>query len=102
MGQRDGHGHFSRGNYSYVGDWKDGERHGLGKERMPSGEIYDGNFEGNQRNGIGTSTCTLGGATKRVSGEWKNNLQHGFCKEVSVDGVVVIATKSDGRLQMNE
>ena len=101
MGKRDGHGHLYRDNYSYVGDWKDNERHGLGTEKMPSGEIFVGNFEGNQRNGIGTSTSAARGSTKSVSGEWKDNLINGFCKTVRDDGAVLIATQSNGRLQLN-
>lgn len=41
------------GEYSYEGEWENDLRCGFGKERMPDGSVYEGNFRDNLRNGKG-------------------------------------------------
>ena len=77
-----------------------GLRHGYGKEKMPDGEWYQGNFEDDNRNGIGTSH--RGDTTISISGEWKDNMQHGLCKTVSSNGAMSIAYQSYGLLHLNK
>ena len=53
----------------YVGQWKNGEYHGLGKLTFRDGSIYEGQWKENKMNGHGTYTSPDG--TKR-EGEWEN------------------------------
>ena len=88
-GVRHGYGRFEGKLSCYEGDWRDGQRHGYGKEEMSNGELYEGNFEFDNRNGIGTSY--LKGTTfDRVTGEWKDNKPHGLVKTVSSNGSLSI------------
>ena len=100
-GRRHGHGIFYGMNYRYEGDWKYGLRHGYGREMMPCGELYVGIFENDNRNGLGTSYQS-NNRTISITGEWKDDKQHGLCKTVSASGAISIAFQSNGELHQNE
>ena len=68
---------------------------------MPSGELYVGNFENDDRNGLGTSYLRNNTIIK-ISGEWKDDMQHGLCKTVNANGAISIAFYSNGKLQRNK
>ena len=42
--------------HNYTGDFKDGKRHGTGKYIYPNGDIYEGEWKNNIREGEGTFT----------------------------------------------
>ena len=82
----------------YVGEWKEGKRHGQGTEiinyyltsdlmgYMTGIEEYVGNWENNERNGQGTSTNYSKdgtGNTETYIGEWKEGERHGKGTKIS-------------------
>ena len=54
----------------YVGDFKNGKKHGRGIESYANGDQYVGAFKGGKRHGLGKFTSTDG---KNKEGVWKNN-----------------------------
>ena len=44
----------------YVGEWKDGNRHGQGNEQLIDGSLYAGEFKNDKRYGLGTNTWASG------------------------------------------
>ncbi|GAX09721.1 hypothetical protein FisN_19Lh191 [Fistulifera solaris] len=57
-----------------------GERHGLGKMTWTNGDVYEGNFENNLRNGKGTMVFAAHPGDKSIGkydGCWKNDMMHG-------------------------
>ena len=77
FGQLNGQGSliYIRGTASYVGEWKDGEKHGYGTYKRPS-DTYVGEWKNNKRHGQGTVT-NRSGRTYYI-GEWKNDYKHGL------------------------
>ena len=73
---------------------------------MPSGELYVGYFENDDRNGLGTSYQNDNTTTRTeilsVSGEWKDDRPHGLCKTVNTNGSISIAYQSNGKLEMDK
>ena len=53
----------------YVGEWKDGVAHGQGTYLFPSGKKYVGEWKDGNEHGQGTLTYVDG---KILKGEWKN------------------------------
>ena len=53
----------------YVGEVKDGERHGRGTLTLPDGEKYSGEFKDGKYDGRGTLTLPDG---EEYVGEWKD------------------------------
>jgi hypothetical protein len=58
----------------YVGEYKDGKRHGQGRIMSTHGENYVGEFKDNNRHGQGTITLPNG---KKYVGEWQDGEMHG-------------------------
>ena len=93
---------------TYEGQFKDGLRHGFGKQIWPDGSIYEGFWENDQCNGKGRLINAEGhvyfgdwvndkadgnGIFKHTDGtmyegEWKDDVQNGYGKEVWNDGSV--------------
>ena len=74
----------------YVGEWKDGKRHGqgsmtMGAETKWSGNNYSGDFKSNIANGYGTYTFANG---DKYVGEFKNSRFHGKGIKTFTDGRV--------------
>ena len=58
----------------YVGEKKDGKRHGQGKFKWSDGDKYVGEFKDGKRNGQGTYTWS---GRSRYIGEWKDDKKDG-------------------------
>jgi len=54
----------------YVGEWKDGKRHGQGTFTFADGEVYEGEWKDGKRTGQGTYTFTDG---TTQTGIWEDN-----------------------------
>ncbi|CAK0869166.1 unnamed protein product [Prorocentrum cordatum] len=89
-GLRNGHGEYtaSDGVTKYVGQWRDGKRHGRGRLTYdPEGEAhYDGAWEDGQKHGFG---CQVWPSGNRFEGQWKCGKMSGRGTMVWVDGGVV-------------
>jgi len=60
----------------YVGEWRDGERHGHGVYEWPHAK-YEGDFWHNQRQGHGVYESRTDSMHLLYTGEWQNNQYHG-------------------------
>merc|ERR1712070_657980 len=58
----------------YVGEWKDDKKHGYGKHTRADGSIYDGDWKGGKRNGKCTFTYASGNV---YDGDWKDDKRNG-------------------------
>ena len=58
----------------YVGEFKDGLRHGQGTHTWSEGSMYVGEYKDGKRNGQGTMTYSSG---NRYVGEWKDGKRNG-------------------------
>ena len=67
----------------YVGEYKDGKRHGQGTYTYASGNIYVGEWKEDGRHGQGTYTFTNGDI---YVGEYKDGKRHGQGTFTFVDG----------------
>ncbi len=73
----------------YDGDWKDGNRHGKGKLAWTTGEVYDGQWISDSRNGCyGRYIYASNDAWNRsyYEGEWDGDNRHGNGKLVWKNG----------------
>jgi hypothetical protein len=100
----------------YVGEFRNGKRHGRGVYTWPNGDKYVGNWEGGKRNGQGVFTGQNGikyigsyqdgkrhgvGTTifpdgKKYAGEWENGKKNGRGTWTFPDGTKQGATYIDG------
>lgn len=60
---------------TYIGTFKDNLRHGKGYWVHPVGEVYEGEYELNKKQGLGVYSFKSSG--KMYIGEWKNNKVEG-------------------------
>ena len=67
----------------YVGEWKDGLRHGQGTRIYASGGKYVGEWKDGKRNGQGTYTRAKG---DKYVGGWKGGWKHGQGTVTFADG----------------
>ena len=67
----------------YEGEWFDGKAHGKGKFIHKEGDSYEGNFTSNQTNGYGVYKRI---DNLKYEGFWKGDQQHGKGKEEWPDG----------------
>jgi len=83
-GKRHGQGEltFSDGSM-YEGEYKDGERHGQGTLTKPNGDKYVGEFKDGEMTSQGTYTHSDGSS---YEGEWKDGKQDGWGIETYSDG----------------
>ena len=58
----------------YTGRWRNGKQEGRGKLLWKNGDVYVGNFSGNQMHGEGELSCCDGASYK---GRWKDGYRHG-------------------------
>ncbi len=74
-GLRHGQGTYTfASGQKYVGEWKDGKRNGKGTNTFPNGEKYVGEFKGDKRDGKGTYTFKNG---ENYVGEWLEDKRNG-------------------------
>ena len=64
-----GQGTITAGEEKYVGEWKDGKKHGQGTNTFADGYKYVGEFKDGIRHGQGTFTATDGRVMKGI---WKD------------------------------
>ncbi|MCD8215487.1 MAG: hypothetical protein LUC97_07605 [Clostridiales bacterium] len=76
--------HYENGGY-YVGEMKDGLRHGWGAMTFDDGDVYEGGWENDIMHGIGTYTYENGTV---YEGHFKNNQKSGQGKITYADGAV--------------
>ena len=67
----------------YDGDWKDDVRNGKGKYTWINGDIYDGDWKDDKRNGKGKYTWVDGNI---FEGDWKDDKRNGKGKYTWVNG----------------
>ena len=66
----------------YVGDRRDGQKHGQGTVTFASGNKYTGDWKEDMRNGLGTNTWANGSSN---TGYWINdNFVPGICEEMGL------------------
>ena len=101
----------------YIGQWKDGKRHGRGTQIWPNGarfeghwkndkaqgkgrfihengDVYEGDFVNDRANGKGVFIHTNG---VKYEGEWLEDLQHGMGIETWPDGSFYNGSYSKGK-----
>lgn len=97
QGQRHGVGRIAYPDGSeYTGGWDRDQRHGVGVETKPGVDRYDGSFEAGQRSGQGR-WVGANGAT--YTGAWREGRPHGHGVEVRGDGTRLEGPFVEGRLQ---
>ena len=79
----------------YVGEWKDGKRHGQGTYTFANGDKYVGEYRDGKENGQGTHTSTNG---DKYVGEWRDGKQHGQGTAVSANGDKYVGEFRDGKV----
>lgn len=80
-GKRHGQGVYTDvSGYEYAGEWTDDERNGAGTAFLSDGRRYVGQWIDDEMNGLGTLTTVDG----EYFGEWKNGLMHGHGTYTSV------------------
>ena len=66
---QDGHGTREYNNGTYVGEYKDGKRHGQGTYTYPTGDKYVGEWKDGKKHGQGALTYVSG---NKYVGEYKD------------------------------
>ena len=93
-GKRHGRGTFTNPDgRKYEGEWKDGEYHGRGTMTLPDGEKYEGEWKDGKRNGRGTETWPDG---EKYEGEFQNDKYHGKGVAIYPDGAKYEGEFQDG------
>jgi len=62
--------------WKYEGEWKNGQRHGLGTLRLPSGSTYKGEWKNGDRDGRG-HLVFVNPSSSYYDGEFKHGKRHG-------------------------
>ncbi|CAD8195671.1 unnamed protein product [Paramecium pentaurelia] len=78
----------------YIGQWKNGQRHGRGKQIWQDGSLYEGYWYQNVACGKGRLIHSDGDI---YEGEWRNDKAHGQGKYVHMDGAQYIGQWEDDR-----
>jgi len=60
---------------SYEGDWQMGKMEGAGRQKYPSGAVYEGEMKDNVAEGVGKMTFADGGGV--YEGEFRDSFPHG-------------------------
>ena len=83
----------------YVGEWKDNMLHGQGTFTYPDGGKYVGEFKDDMFHGQGTFTYSNG---EKYVGEFKNHMHHGQGTFTSSDGFVLKGLWEEGEFKRNK
>ena len=78
----------------YVGEKKDGKRHGQGKFKWSDGDKYVGEFKDGKQDGQGTYTHSDG---RKYVGEWKDGKKHGYGTLTYLNGEKYYGEFKDGK-----
>ena len=86
----------------YVGEWKDGEQHGQGTATLATGEKYVGEFKDSKGHGQGTWTHSssrfcVNRCGVKVVGEWKDGLPNGHVTITTTKGYKFVGEIKDGK-----
>ena len=103
--------------YTYIGEFKNGERHGKGTNTWSNGNKYTGQWENNKMHGVGTiitgrgvkyegewmngrkngkGTCVWPSGS-RYKGEWKDDYKHGKGTNIFPDGNKYVGKWKNGK-----
>lgn len=83
-GKRHGHGTYIWAcGHKYVGEWKDGKRHGKGEYTSANGNRYVGEWKDGLANGEGEYTWSNG---NKYIGAWVDGKRHGRGEYICADG----------------
>ena len=84
----------------YVGEFKNGKRHGQGTLTYPDGDKYVGEYKDNKRHGQGTYTYGPNSewAGDKYVGEWKDNIPHGQGTLTLANGGKSVGAWENGKL----
>lgn len=85
----------SKGLTVYEGEFKDGKRHGLGRQVFESGDMYDGGWQDGRLHDRGVYYFTNG---DKLYGMWKNGLYDGIGVFHYADGSISRRVYRDGLL----
>ena len=80
-GNRHGRGFYTfKSGERYDGEWVNGQKHGNGVHVLSGGDKYEGDFRFNLRNGWGiyTNAVVTRDKGRKFEGEWVNDFQHGL------------------------
>eukprot|EP00927_Polykrikos_kofoidii_P071206 TRINITY_DN67506_c0_g1_i1.p1 TRINITY_DN67506_c0_g1~~TRINITY_DN67506_c0_g1_i1.p1 ORF type:complete len:395 (+),score=35.52 TRINITY_DN67506_c0_g1_i1:107-1186(+) len=86
----------AEGKITYEGEFKNGKRHGLGRQLFESGDMYDGGWADGYLSDRGVYYYTNG---DKLYGIWERGQYHGPCVFHYADGSVSRRTYSKGVLQ---
>ena len=78
----------------YVGEGKDGKRHGQGTVTYSNGKKYVGEFKNGKKHGQGTFTWSDG---EKYEGEWKDDKKHGLGTETYPNGSKYVGEFKKGK-----
>ncbi|RLN86964.1 hypothetical protein BBJ28_00012975 [Nothophytophthora sp. Chile5] len=84
---------FARG--EYVGEWKDGQRHGYGIDRLDNGELFEGYWSHDRHHGAGELVLADG---SRYEGLFRRGLWHGLGVRTLANGDRISGDFRDGFL----
>ncbi|GMF16294.1 unnamed protein product [Phytophthora fragariaefolia] len=84
---------FARG--EYAGEWKEGQRHGYGIERLDNGELFEGYWAHDRHNGPGELVLADG---SRYDGSFRRGLWHGHGVRTLANGDRITGEFHDGFL----
>jgi hypothetical protein len=85
----------------YLGEWKDGKRHGQGTYTYASGDKYAGEFKDGMMHGQGTYTYGLGEwEGDKYVGEFKDDMMHGQGTYTEANGTVHIVLCEEGQISI--
>ncbi|RLN53303.1 hypothetical protein BBJ29_000478 [Phytophthora kernoviae] len=87
---------FARG--EYVGEWKEGQRHGYGIERLDNGELFEGYWAHDRHSGPGELVLADG---SRYDGLFRRGLWHGHGVRTLASGDRISGEFQDGFLDGN-
>ena len=79
----------------YVGEFKDGKKHGQGTYNFRGGNQYVGEFKDDKRHGQGTYTYAAVG--EQYVGEFKDDKQHGQGTNTYASGAKYVGDWKDGK-----
>jgi len=82
---KNGVGTYLFSNGTYTGNWVNGKQEGKGIYRFDQGEVYEGDFKNNLRDGWGLFDYGNG---SRYEGQWKEGKKHGKGTYFQRDGEV--------------
>mmetsp|Transcript_8930 Transcript_8930/g.24757 ORF Transcript_8930/g.24757 Transcript_8930/m.24757 type:complete len:348 (-) Transcript_8930:141-1184(-) len=85
----------SKGTTTYEGEFRDGKRHGLGRQIFESGDMYDGNWKDGRLHDRGVYYFTNG---DRLYGMWNQGKYDGIGVFHYADGSISRRTYKDGVL----